>query len=216
MLTPLSANGRSLLARVCATPLVVGALMASVLTGRAEAYGTPTDPASRTYGCWQRWSTDPLDPTMPRTDPMCWRLWQADPGGRWYTEGVHRDGAAGPVPNGRLCSAGQARYAVLDDPGGWRAVVRSRLSTVVVTDRPRLGADHLRVYLTKQGYDATTSPLGWNHLDLVLTTGRITNVDQVTFTLNALNRTGRHVIYSVWQAPGSDRACHSCTDVIFQ
>lgn len=215
-LIPLPANSRNLITRVPATLLVVGALMASALTGVAEAYGTPTDPASRTYGCWQRWSSDPTNPTMPQVDPMCWRLWQSDPSGRWYAEGVYRDGAAGPVPDGRLCSAGQARYAALDDPGRWQAAVRGRLFTVVVTDRPRLGAAHLRVYLTKQGYDPTTTPLGWNHLELVTTTGRITNVDQVTFSLNAVNRTGRHVIYTVWQAPDRDRAYYSCTDVVFQ
>mgnify|MGYP006197721001 CR=1 FL=1 len=215
-LISLPANSKSLLVRVFATFLTVGALMAIVLTGVAEAYGTPTDPPSRTYGCWNRWHTDPLNPVMPQADPMCWRLWQSDPSARWYTEGVYRDGAEGPVPNGRLCSAGQARYGALDEPGRWQAVPRSRQFTVTVIDRTRLGADYLRVYLTKQGYDATTTRLGWNHLDLVMSTGRITNVGQLSFMLDAANRTGRHVVYSVWQLGSSDRAYYSCTDIIFQ
>ncbi|WP_238412145.1 lytic polysaccharide monooxygenase auxiliary activity family 9 protein [Saccharothrix deserti] len=214
---------KSLLAKVVATLAVVGGLMASVLTGVADAHGSTVDPPSRNYGCWQRWGNDFQNPAMAQQDPMCWQAWQADTTAMWNWNGLYREGVAGNhqgvIPNGQLCSGGRTggtRYAALDNPGQWKAATKARQFTLDVWDQARHGADYLRVYVSKQGYDATTTPLGWNHLDLVATTGRYAPAEHYQVAVNAGSRTGRHVVYVIWQASHLDQSFYFCSDVIFQ
>ncbi len=112
--------------------LVLGTLVAvlvSLITwgGTASAHGSVIDPASRNYGCWQRWGSDFQNPAMAEQDPMCWQAWQADPNAMWNWNGLYRNGSAGNfqavIPDGQLCNGGRTesgRYNSLDAVGPGR------------------------------------------------------------------------------------------------
>jgi chitin-binding protein len=75
-----------------------------------------------------------------------------------------------------------------------------------------------RLYLTKPGYDPT-KPLTWSDLpekpfaevtDPALTNG--------AYRINAAlpsDRTGRHVLYTIWQNSSTPDTYYSCSDVVF-
>ena len=205
-------------------------LLATVLSQGASAPGSAQDPPSRNYGCWLRWGSDFQNPTMATTDPMCWQAWQADPNAMWNWNGLYREGVAGnhqaAVPDGQLCSAGHTqsgRYNALDKVGAWQTAQKSTTFSVRVFDQASHGADYIRVYVTKQGFNALTQPLGWGNLDLVGQIGKtpasqwtpVTGGVSISINATAPGRSGRHIVYTVWQASHMDQSYYWCSDVTF-
>ncbi|MFI6628582.1 lytic polysaccharide monooxygenase [Nonomuraea fuscirosea] len=193
------------------------------LSGTASAHGSTTDPASRNYGCWLRWGSDFQNPAMQQQDPMCWQAWQDNTNAMWNWNGLYRDNVGGnheaAVPNGQLCSAGQTqdgRYRSMDTPGAWKTTPLGSMFSVRLTDQAYHGADYIKVYITRQGYDATTTRLGWNHLELIRETSRYApaNVYQID-NLSKGSRTGRHIVYTIWKASHMDQTYYFCSDVTF-
>ncbi|MFJ6953951.1 lytic polysaccharide monooxygenase auxiliary activity family 9 protein, partial [Micromonospora aurantiaca (nom. illeg.)] len=188
----------------------------------ASAHGSVTNPPTRNYGCWERWGSDHLNPTMAQTDPMCWQAWQANPNTMWNWNGLYRENVGGnhqaAVPDGQLCSGGRTQgglYASLDAVGAWTAKPMPNNFTLTLTDGAKHGADYMLIYITKQGFDPTTQPLTWNSLELVLRTGSYPTTGLYEAQVNAGNRTGRHVVYTIWQASHLDQPYYLCSDVIF-
>src|SRR3954469_6897894 len=154
--------------------------VAAVLTvavtpsGPAAAHGNITGPASRNYGCYQRWGDKFQDPTMATLDPMCWQAWQADPQAMWNWNGLFREGVAGnhqgAIPDGQLCSGGHAqngRYNAMDTVGDWKATTVGNNFNVQVFDQALHGADYLWVYVTNPGFNPATTALKWWDLNRV-------------------------------------------------
>ena len=190
--------------------------------GPASAHGSVTNPPSRNYGCYERWGSDHLNPTMAQTDPMCWQAWQANPNTMWNWNGLYRENVGGnhqaAVPDGQLCSGGRTQNgldASLDAVGAWTAKSMPNNFTLTLTDGAKHGADYMLIYITKQGFDPTTQPLTWNSLELVLRTGSYPTTGLYEAQVNAGNRTGRHVVYTIWQASHLDQPYYLCSDVIF-
>lgn len=188
----------------------------------SSAHGTVTSPAARHYSCWERWGSDHLNPNMADTDPMCAQAWQANPNTMWNWNGLLREGMAGQhesrIPNGQLCSGGQAeggRYNSLDVPGPWHTTPLNNNFTLHYEDTATHGGDYYWVYVTRQGYNAETTPLGWNHLERVVSTGVYLPGEPVDIPVSAPGRTGHHVVYVVWQASHIDQTFYSCSDVWF-
>ncbi|MEU8354772.1 lytic polysaccharide monooxygenase [Nonomuraea sp. NPDC048882] len=193
------------------------------LSGTASAHGSTTDPASRNYGCWLRWGSDFQNPAMQQQDPMCWQAWQDNTNAMWNWNGLYRDNVGGnheaAVPNGQLCSAGQTqdgRYRSMDTPGAWKTTPLGSTFSVRLTDQAYHGADYIKVYITRQGYDATTTRLGWNHLELIRETPRYAPANVYLIdNLNKGSRTGRHIVYTIWKASHMDQTYYFCSDVTF-
>lgn len=212
-------RARRILALLAATVT----LLAMPLSGTASAHGSIVDPASRNYGCWLRWGSDFQNPAMQQQDPMCWQAWQDNTNAMWNWNGLYRDNVGGnhqaAVPNGQLCSAGRTqdgRYRSMDTPGAWTTTNVGSSFSMRLYDQARHGADYIRVYITRQGYDATTTPLGWNHLELVRETPRYAPAENYLITsLTKGSRTGRHVIYTIWKASHMDQTYYFCSDVNF-
>ncbi|MFK3982195.1 lytic polysaccharide monooxygenase [Micromonospora sp. NPDC050397] len=209
-------------------------LLATALVGTASAHGSTITPPSRNYGCWQRWGGNFQAPEMATQDPMCWQAWQNDPNGMWNWNGLYREGVAGnhqaAIPDGQLCSGGRTggpRYAAMDTPGAWRAASVNNNFTLTVHDQALHGADYYRVYVSRQGYNPLTQPLRWADLQQVAQTGVIppgsgtrTNDPALNGVSNSINvsapgRTGRHVVFTIWQASHMDQSYYWCSDVIF-
>ncbi|MEV0005548.1 lytic polysaccharide monooxygenase [Micromonospora sp. NPDC050980] len=212
---------------VCA---VVATLLTTALSGPASAHGSVVDPASRNYGCWQRWGGDFQNPAMATQDPMCWQAWQADPSAMWNWNGLFREGVAGnhqgAIPDGQLCSGGRTsngRYNALDTVGAWKTTSIANNFRIKLNDQASHGADYIRVYVTKQGFNALTTPLRWSDLEQV---GQIGNTPASQWTpetsgvsiqvpASAPGRTGRHIVYTIWQASHLDQSYYLCSDVDF-
>lgn len=197
-------------------------LLTTVLAPPASAHGAVTDPPARVYGCYERWGDDFLSPRMATEDPMCYQAWQADPNAMWNWNGLYRDGVGGDhqraVPDGQLCSGGltaNGRYAALDEPGPWKTVDLPSRFTLNLRDDAVHGADYIRVYVTKQGFDPTTQRLRWSDLELVAETGRMSTGARTPVDVYAPGRTGHHIVYTVWQASHMDQSYYFCSDVNF-
>ncbi|HEU5129262.1 MAG TPA: lytic polysaccharide monooxygenase, partial [Glycomyces sp.] len=154
--------------------------------------------------------------------PMCWQAWQANPNTMWNWNGLLREGMQGQhesrIPDGTLCSGGNAeggRYDSLDEVGPWHTTSLNNDFTLHYEDTATHGGDYYWVYVTKQGFDVTSEPLGWGDLERVATTGVYEPGEAVDIPVSAPGRTGRHVVYVVWQASHIDQTFYSCSDVWF-
>lgn len=202
-----------------------------VPSGPAAAHGNVVSPASRNYGCFARWGSDFQNPAMATLDPMCWQAWQANPNAMWNWNGLYREGVAGrhetAIPDGQLCSGGHAesgRYNSMDVVGDWKATSIGDSFTVSLFDGARHGADYIRVYVSKAGYNPVTTPLKWSDLQLVTTvpntpaaqwTQQLSNGVQQDIPVSVPGRSGRAVVYTIWQASHSDQSYYFCSDVNF-
>ena len=210
--------------RIAAAALVTGVLTAAagaLTTQSASAHGAVSDPVTRAYDCNQRWQS-PSDPGMQSQDPMCYQAYQADPNAMYNWNGLFREGVAGrhqaAIPDGTLCSGGLTaggRYAALDVPGRWNATSKPNSFTLKLNDPSSHGADYLRIYITRQGFDPLTEKLTWGALELVTETGRQAPSQTYTAQVNAGTRTGRHIVYTIWQASHLDQSYYACSDVVF-
>ncbi len=190
--------------------------------GSASAHGNATDPPSRNYGCFARWGNNFQAPEMQAQDPMCYQAWQADTNAMWNWNGLYRENVGGnhqaAIPDGQLCSAGRTqsgRYAAMDAIGNWRAADKPRNFSVNILDQALHGADYYKVYITRQGFDPLTQPLRWSDLELVAEVGRTPPTSNTTIPVNAGSRTGRHIVYTIWQASHLDQSYYFCSDVRF-
>ncbi|MDX8030684.1 lytic polysaccharide monooxygenase [Lentzea sp. BCCO 10_0856] len=174
----------------------------------AHAHGAPTDPASRAFLCSPGQSTASSSPCrsaiqagLPSKDWDNIRL----PNVRGQDEAK--------VPDGKLCSAGLAKYAGLDLPSAqWPA---TKLKSTAFTYRatiPHQGS--FRFYVTRDGY-SPARPLRWADLDQFLNVPSppLVNGSYEFKVQLPANRTGRHLIYTVWQNTDTPDTYYSCTDV---
>lgn len=181
----------------------------------AGAHGAPVRPISRTAAC----ATGGTD----RAAAAC-RAASAANGRAFGTvdnlrvpDVNGRDRAY--VPDGRLCSGGLAAYRGLDlartDWPATRLAGGGRLTVVYEAPIPHAGS--FRLYLTRPGYDPA-KPLRWSDLDakpfLTVTDPPLSGgAYRIRGTLPA-NRTGRHVLYTVWQTTSTPDTYYSCSDLI--
>ncbi len=196
----------------------------------AVAHGNIIDAPSRNFGCWQRWASHFQDPAMQTEDPMCWQAWQANTNTMWNWMSLYQNGMAGnfqaAVPDGTLCSMNHAQGGLgdsLDAVGNWHTTDINRAFTLTLHDQAGHGADFVRVYVTKEGFDPTTQPMGWGNLDLVTTVGNTPVAQwQPTTTPTAgydlkisatASHSGRAVVFTIWQASHMDQAYFFCSDV---
>ncbi|QBI52722.1 lytic polysaccharide monooxygenase auxiliary activity family 9 protein [Streptomonospora litoralis] len=192
------------------------------LANSAAAHGSIVDPASRNYGCWERWGDDHLNENMAQEDPMCWQAWQDNPNAMWNWNGLYKNNVNGNheahVSSGNLCSGGDTqngRYSSLDTPGAWKTTDITDNFTMNLYDQAQHGADYFKVYVSKNSYDPTSEPLGWEDLDLVKTTGSYAPAENTTFQVNTSGYDGRHVIFTIWKASHMDQNYYICSDVNF-
>ncbi|MEO5876544.1 MAG: lytic polysaccharide monooxygenase [Streptosporangiaceae bacterium] len=122
------------------------------------------------------------------------------------------------IPDGRLCSGGLASFAGLDLPrADWPATrlrSGSRISFRYRVMIPHRGS--FRLYLTRDGFDPA-GRLRWSDL---AARPFLTVADPVAangfYTLNGrvpAGRSGRHLIYTVWQTSDTPDTYYSCADV---
>jgi chitin-binding protein len=199
--------GAAMVARILCTAVVLLALGAA----QAAAHGTTFSPASRTYVCRY----------VDRAPAPCANAWRSNPQALYdwmallisNADGRHRE----LIPDGKLCSAGDAKYAAFDRPAAqWPATA---LKPGPQTFSYVLNAPHAtryyRFYLTKPGFDPIRA-LRWGDLELIHDSGaRPIAAGFDRFRVTVPPRSGRHVLYVVWQRSDSPEAFYACSDVVF-
>ncbi|MFD7612165.1 lytic polysaccharide monooxygenase [Streptomyces sp. NPDC059828] len=200
------------LAAFGAVPVVLTVLAAAP----AVAHGSLTDPVSRVSSCYAE------GPESPES-AACRAAVAASGTQAFYDwNEVNIANAAGNhrqlVPDGKLCSAGRDKYKGLDLPrADWPA---SKLAAGRHTFRYKGTAPHkgsFELYITKDGYDPS-KPLTWSDLEQApfarVTDPKLVNGEYV-FDGTVPNKSGRHLVYSIWQRSDSPEAFYTCSDVVF-
>ncbi|CAL9624736.1 GlcNAc-binding protein A [Streptomyces sp. enrichment culture] len=194
-------------------PLALTALSAAP----ASAHGSMGDPVSRVSQCYAE------GPESPSSNACKAAVAAGGTQALYDWNGIRIGDAAGQhqarIPDGKLCSANNEEFKGLDlARADWPATsVRSGSYTF----RYRVTAPHkgtFKVYLTKPGYDPS-KPLAWDDLDLADPVATVTDPAAsggfYTFSGTLPERTGKHVLYAVWQRSDSPEAFYSCSDVTF-
>jgi lytic cellulose monooxygenase (C4-dehydrogenating) len=214
-------RSRSVLRRsLVALAVLLGATAVTLTWGSAaQAHGTIVGPATRAYHCWSEWGADHMNTAMQTEDPMCWQAFQANPDTMWNWMSALRNGLAGnfqgATPDGKLCSNNISNYDSLNKPGAWKTTSISNNFSMHLYDQASHGADYFKVYISKNGYDPTSKSLGWGDLDYITQTGRYAPATDITFNVSTSGYTGRHVIFTIWQASHQDQTYMWCSDVTF-
>ncbi|MFB7935108.1 lytic polysaccharide monooxygenase [Streptomyces sp. NPDC056039] len=206
--------------RAAATVVALGGLpltLTALTATPAAAHGSMGDPVSRVSQCYAE------GPESPKS-AACKAAVAAGGTQALYDWNGIRIGEAGGrhqqlIPDGKLCSANNAQFKGLDLPrADWPATSVRRGSH---TFKYRVTAPHkgtFKVYLTKSGYNPA-KPLAWKDLDLknpvATSTDPAAKGGFYTFSGTLPQRSGRHLLYAVWQRSDSPEAFYSCSDVTF-
>ncbi|MER5441891.1 lytic polysaccharide monooxygenase [Streptomyces sp. NPDC002790] len=210
---PASRRKLAALTTVGAIPLAFTALSATP----AAAHGTLGDPASRVAACYAEGAESPTSAACKAA------VAEGGPQALYDWNGI-RDGAAGGkhqenIPDGKLCSANSDEFKGMDlARDDWPA---TKVSAGSYTFKYKVTAQHkgtFNLYMTKQGYDAS-KPLKWSDLDLenpvATKTDPTASGGYYTFSGKLPDRTGRQLVYGIWQRSDSPEAFYSCSDVTY-
>nr|WSW70092.1 lytic polysaccharide monooxygenase [Streptomyces sp. NBC_00995] len=195
-----------------ATPLALTVLAAAP----ASAHGSLTDPVSRVSACFAE------GPEHPRSAACVAAVAAGGTQALYDWNGVNIANAAGGhrqlIPDGKLCSAGNDKFRGLDLPrSDWPATDMKAGSH---TFRFRATAPHrgsFALYLTTPGYDPA-KPLKWSDLEakpFAEATDPALVDGSYVFDGTVPERSGRQLIYTVWQRSDSPEAFYGCSDVVF-
>lgn len=212
-MTRMTARPGATAAAAAAAPL----LLLSWAAGSAQAHGAPTDPVSRVYAC------SPQGGAASRS-AACGAAVSANGAPFTAWDDLRVSGVAGRdrqvIPDGRLCSGNLPAYRGLDlarrDWPATRLAAGGRLTMTYASTIPHAGT--FRLYLTRPGYDPA-KPLTWADLparpfaevkDPPLRNGAY----RIRATLPK-DRTGRHVLYTIWRNSSTPDTYYSCSDVVF-
>jgi chitin-binding protein len=186
-------------------------------------------PGSRTFLCWQDGLTDTGE--IKPVNPACKAAQQVSgttPFYNWFSV-LRSDGAGrtrGFVPDGQLCSGGNLHFTGFDlARDDWPVTHLTAGRQIQV--RYNKWAAHpgtFRLYITKDTW-SPTRPLTWDDLEeqpfdsvtdpaSVGSPGNESAYYYWNATLPA-NKSGRHLIYSVWQRSDSQETFYNCSDVVF-
>ncbi|MFF1305470.1 lytic polysaccharide monooxygenase [Streptomyces sp. NPDC058307] len=183
----------------------------------ASAHGSMGDPVSRVSQCYAE------GPESPKSDACRAAVAAGGTQALYDWNGIRVGDANGRhqelIPDGRLCSADNDEFKGLDlARADWPA---TRVRSGSYTFRYRVTAPHkgtFTVYLTKPGYDPTQPP-AWDDLDLshpvATATDPVASGGFYTFSGTLPERSGRQLLYAVWQRSDSPEAFYSCSDVTF-
>ncbi|PRX98886.1 lytic polysaccharide monooxygenase auxiliary activity family 9 protein [Allonocardiopsis opalescens] len=205
---------------------LTGLLAIGLPASSASAHGGMTYPATRTYACYVNGLEGGQGGDLNPTNPACAeavRIGSKTPLWNWFgnllsdSAGRHRE----VIPDGNLCGPGSTFAAYRLARSDWpTTTLRSGAS---ITFRYNAWAHHPGTwyqYVTRQGW-SPNQPLRWSDLELF---DQVTNPPingqgphgrEYTWNARLPQRSGQHIIFSIWERSDSPEAFYNCSDVIF-
>jgi chitin-binding protein len=184
----------------------------------AQAHGATSAPVSRAVAC---------APDSGRADSAACRAAVADNGGRRFDDwdNVRVANVRGRdrqrIPDGRLCSGGLDSFRGLDlARADWPATTVSAGARFTFRYRQRIPHQGtFKLYATTDGY-VPTRPLRWSDLAarpfLTATDPPMRGDAYEIAGRLPQGRTGRHIIFAIWQNTDTPDTYYSCSDVVFK
>lgn len=209
--------------RMTARPSTLAAAAATLLlllpwtADTAQAHGAPIDPVSRVYAC------SPQGGSADRS-AACRAAIAANGAPFTAWDNLRVSGVNGRdrqvIPDGKLCSGNLPAYRGLDlartDWPATRLTPGARMTLTYASTITHEGS--FRLYLTKPGYDPA-KPLKWSDLpDRPFAEFKNPPLSNGAYHLQATlpsDRTGRQMLYMVWQNTSTPDTYYSCSDVMF-
>jgi chitin-binding protein len=194
------------LSAVIASGSLLGAMEAS-------AHGYVSSPKSRVIMCKDNGIENP-------SLPACIAAKAAGNIGFYSPQSIAiggvKDNHSQYIPDGKLCSAGVSGYGGLDlARTDWPVTqVQAGPREFVWTNTAQHRTMYFRYYITKQGYNPA-NPLKWSDLEQIHQSAPTGQEATSHHVVNLPARTGRHVVYSIWQRDYSDapEGFYQCIDV---
>jgi chitin-binding protein len=195
-------------------------LVAGPLTGSAAAHGTSQNPVSRVEQCSPQGGGNPENPTTK----ICKEAVAMSGKAAFYDPNAVNIGEAGGrhkqlIPDGKLCSAGKPGYEALDIPStDWKSTELP--SGGSYNFKFRATAQHkgtFEYYVTKDGFDPSKA-LKWSDLEakpFMTSKDPVASSGAYNMTGTLPKKSGRHIVYVIWQRSDSQEAFYSCSDVTF-
>ncbi|MEU1502808.1 lytic polysaccharide monooxygenase, partial [Streptomyces sp. NPDC005732] len=192
-------------------------LLLTWAAGPARAHGAPTNPVSRVVACSPEGGAD-------NRTAACRAAIAANGAPFTAWDNLRVAGVGGRdrqlIPDGKLCSGNLPAYKGLDlaraDWPSTRLTPGASFTLSYSSTIPHTGT--FKLYLSKPGYDPS-KPLTWSDLptkpfatatDPALVNGAY----RIRATLPS-DRTGRQMLYTIWQNTSTTDTYYSCSDVVF-
>ena len=191
--------------------VILGSLLAA---SQAFAHGYISSPKSRVIQCKENGIESP-------THPACIAAKAAGNGGLYTPQEVAvggvRDNHEYYIPDGRLCSVGRSNLYGMDlARTDWPATnVTAGPLQFTWTNTAAHKTMYFRYYITREGYNHA-QPLRWSDLELIYDSGKAGQEQFSYHTVPMPQRTGRHIVYSIWQRDwelDSAEGFYQCVDV---
>jgi chitin-binding protein len=204
-------------ATAAAVAVAAPLLLMTWAVGPAQAHGAPTNPVSRVVACSPEGGGN-------TATAACKAAIAANGAPFTAWDNLRVAGVAGRdrqlIPDGQLCSGGLPAYKGLNlaraDWPSTRMTPGATFTLSYSSTIPHTGT--FKLYLSKPGYDPT-KPLKWSDLptkpfatatDPALVNGAY----RIKATLPS-DRTGRQMLYTIWQNTSTTDTYYSCSDVVF-
>lgn len=205
---PVVPRFKSMQAFGLATLLGAAALLSTV---EVSAHGFISSPKGRALQCKENGSA-----------PACAAAAAAGNASVYEPQSINIGGANNNhqslIPDGKLCSAGKAGFGGLDlGRNDWPATVVSAGPRVFIwTNTAAHKTAYFRYYITKQGFNPS-APLKWSDLEQIHQSPPADRETTSTHVVTLPQRTGRHIVYSIWQRDISDapEGFYQCVDVVY-
>ncbi len=201
---------------------VLVCLMTIGLIGeQAFGHGSMETPVSRIYNCFLE------NPENPKSDACRAAVQEGGTQALYDWTGVNQGNANDMhreiIPDGKLCSGAKELFKGMDlARNDWHTTMIAPDSSgnfefVFIATAPH-STEYFRFYVTKDGYNPL-EPLKWSDLEeppfctieeVILDNGR--------YRMNCpfpQGKSGKHVLYTIWQRDDSQEAFYTCTDVEF-
>jgi len=184
----------------------------------AAAHGSMEYPISRVYHCYKENPENPQSAACKAvvaaggTQP----LYDWNEVNQFDANGKHK----ALIPDGTLCGGGRDKYVGLDlGRKDWKKTKikpndNNKVEFVFHATAPH-AVKYMKFYITKSGWDKK-APLTWNTLKKIKTARNVELDSDSRYRVNVKipsGRSGRHVVYMIWQRSDSPEAFYSCSDV---